>query len=144
MRDLSTDTVEGLYYIHRVLQSVCLFVRIGSPFTLSLRECVPPLEPGAGEGEVRGRGSQFGRQERKPGTLSTLLVTLFDCAVDCSSPLLSHIYRFNVTPDTISPLPPSVGCLLFRYMVFAFRRESTKRLAMATSWRTLYHVSPAW
>ncbi len=52
-----------VYTIPRVYQSVCPFVRIGSPHPLyHKRVCPPPQEPKVG-------GSQFGRLERKPGTL---------------------------------------------------------------------------
>ncbi len=51
-------------------QSVCPFVGIGSPPTPPPRECVPPRNQRGGH--TRMRGSQWGRLERKPGTLSTL------------------------------------------------------------------------
>jgi hypothetical protein len=53
-------------------QSVCPFVRIGPPPPSS--ECVPPWNQRGGQHllAVRGRGSQFGRLERKPGTLCSL------------------------------------------------------------------------
>ncbi len=60
--------VEGLYdIIPRVPE--CLFLRLN---------CPPPLEPkGGGQHSLAGEGgggSQFGRLERKPGTLYTLCI----------------------------------------------------------------------
>jgi hypothetical protein len=58
--------VEGLYYIPK-----CTRVSVPSS-ELAPPAPSPPLEPGRNTRlRVRGRGSQFGRLERKPGTLST-------------------------------------------------------------------------
>jgi hypothetical protein len=64
----------GLPILYLEYQNVCPFVRIGSPRPLK-RVCPPWNQRVGGQhslaGEGRG-GSQFGRLERKPGTLSTL------------------------------------------------------------------------
>ncbi len=76
-------TIDGLdrrgIILYLEYQSVCPFVQIGFSRPLSLqRVCPPPLEPNGGGGSNTrsrmwgSRGSQFGRLERKPGTLYTL------------------------------------------------------------------------
>ncbi len=61
-------------------QSVCPFVRTGSPAPSPVSKYVPSVGTKGGGGmntswRVRGRGSQFGLLERKPDTLSILCIT---------------------------------------------------------------------
>ncbi len=63
--------------IYLEYQSVCPFFRIGSTnYLFSSSKCVGPLATKRGGATLacvwEGGGSQFGRLERKPGTLSTL------------------------------------------------------------------------
>ncbi len=64
-------TVEGYTAVYLEYQSVCPFVRIGSPVPSPSSECAPPWNVRGGNTSlrVRGRGSHFGRLERKPVTL---------------------------------------------------------------------------
>ncbi len=52
--------------------------KLAPPAPSPASECVPPLEPKGGQHllRVRGWGSQFGRLDRKSGTLSTLWISI--------------------------------------------------------------------
>ncbi len=70
---------QSTYGIYLEYLSVCPLVQIGTPHPLPPSECVPLPENkgGGGEGNIPAgvwvvRGSKFGRQEKKPSTLSIL------------------------------------------------------------------------
>jgi hypothetical protein len=69
-----TKDQEHWIILYLEYQSVCPFIRIGSPSPLSpKRVCLPPLEPKGGQHLLAGEGaggSRLGRLEKRPGTLS--------------------------------------------------------------------------
>ncbi len=82
-------------------QNVCPFIGIWSPHPLPLCEDVYPLLPkGGGEATLPrgwwGWGNQFGRLERKPGTLYTLCMALNKMVISCK-----HVAHSSKTKNDI-------------------------------------------
>ncbi len=105
---------------------VCPFVGIGSPNLLPRQRVCLPLGPKGGRSNtpwrVRGWGTRFGRQERKPGILYTYILILSGTnkrhvrvmARKAFNEYFDDITFLREGPGQVPPLPPMNKFDLFR------------------------------